>query len=357
MIRIEHLRKEYELDTPIKDLSVEINKGDIIAVIGPSGTGKSTLLRLLNLMEEPTAGDIYLDEERITAPDFDKKLARQKIGMVFQNFSLFEHLNVIENIMIAPVMILGMSKQEAYDKGMELLDLVELSDRSLSYPSELSGGQKQRVAIARAIAMEPKILLLDEPTSALDPRMKQEVVRILIKLASMGTTMMIVTHEMELARSIGNRVLYLDKGGVEEDGPASEFFELPKSPLAKAFLFREHKLAREILPVQYSYQQFLVELTEFFLEHMLPSKLSYKMICTLEELIVNCIFPKVSQDNKINVEILHSDRENSAVISYCGENFDPLPDEDSLERKIILGMSDNYHYENKGENVITLSFS
>ena len=204
MIRIEHLKKEYPNVTPLEDVNAVINDGDVIAVIGPSGTGKSTLLRCLNMLEKPTSGHIWVDDVDVTDPKTDLGKVRQKMGMVFQSFNLFGHMTVIENIMTPPMDLLGKSKQEAYDKGMELLRTVGLASKALNYPDELSGGQKQRIAIARTLAMDPDIVLLDEPTSALDPTMVGEVQAVIRDLAKTGKTLMIVTHEMSFAKAISN---------------------------------------------------------------------------------------------------------------------------------------------------------
>ena len=213
MIELRHLKKIYENAEPLKDVSVTINDGDVIAVIGPSGTGKSTLIRCINLLEKPTGGQIFLNGEEITAKGYDVRKARRKMGMVFQSFNLFGHLTVIENLMVPPMDLLGKSRQEAYEKGVELLRRVGLADKALNYPDELSGGQQQRVAIARTLAMDPEIILLDEPTSALDPTMVSEVQAVIRDLSRSGKTMMIVTHEMNFARAISNRVFYMDEGG------------------------------------------------------------------------------------------------------------------------------------------------
>ena len=206
MIRISHLRKEYPNVTPLKDVNVTVNKGDVISIIGPSGTGKSTLIRCINLLESPTSGEIWVDDQCITDKKCNLNKVRQKMGMVFQSFNLFGHMNVIENIMAAPRALLKKSKQQAYDDGMRLLRTVGLADKAFNYPDELSGGQKQRIAIARTLAMEPEIILLDEPTSALDPTMVGEVQAVIRDLARQGLTMMIVTHEMRFAREVANRV-------------------------------------------------------------------------------------------------------------------------------------------------------
>lgn len=236
MIRINHLRKEYEKGTPLQDVCTSINDGDIIAVIGPSGTGKSTLIRCLNLLEKPTSGEIYIGDTCITDKSCDINKIRQKMGMVFQSFNLFPHMNVLENIIAAPMDILKKSREEAEKKAMELLDQVGLANRADSFPDELSGGQKQRVAIARALAMEPEIIFFDEPTSALDPTMVGEVMAVIRDLAKRGLTMMIVTHEMRFAREISNRVFYMDQGGIYEDGSPEEIFDHPKRNRTRLFI-------------------------------------------------------------------------------------------------------------------------
>ena len=239
MIELKNLKKSYENSTPLKDVNVVINDGDVISVIGPSGAGKSTLIRCINMLERPTGGRILLDGEDITAPGYDLSQARRRMGMVFQSFNLFGHLTVIENLMLAQIDILKRSKQEAYDKGIELLKRVGLSGRENQYPDELSGGQKQRVAIARTLAMDPDVILLDEPTSALDPTMVGEVQAVIRDLAKTGKTMMIVTHEMSFARAICNRVFYVDEGGIYEDGTPEQIFDHPEKELTRRF--RPHR--------------------------------------------------------------------------------------------------------------------
>ena len=200
MIEIKHLRKEYDTVTPIEDLSVTVNDGDVISLIGPSGTGKSTLLRCINMLETPTSGHIWIDDTEITDPNCDLDMVRRRMGMVFQSFNLFGHMTVIENIMFSPITLLDKPKQEAYDEGMKLLRMVGLAQKAMNYPDELSGGQKQRIAIARTLAMDPEIILFDEPTSALDPTMVGEVQAVIRDLSTTGKTLMIVTHEMDFAR-------------------------------------------------------------------------------------------------------------------------------------------------------------
>ena len=228
MIELVHLEKKYGNATPLADVNAVINDGDVISIIGPSGTGKSTLIRCIDMLERPTGGKIILDGEDICAPGYDVTKARRKMGMVFQSFNLFGHLNVIENIMQAQMDILSRSKNEAYETGMELLRRVGLANKETNYPDELSGGQKQRVAIARTLAMDPEVILFDEPTSALDPTMVGEVQSVIRDLTSTGKTMLIVTHEINFARAICSRVFYMDQGGIYEEGAPSRYSTTPK---------------------------------------------------------------------------------------------------------------------------------
>ena len=217
-------------------ISVDICKGDVIAVIGPSGGGKSTFLRSLNLLEKPTSGSILFDGVDITGKKVDLPLHRQKMGMVFQHFNLFPHKTILQNLTMAPIRIKKMPKAEAEEKAMALLQRVGLADRADAYPAQLSGGQKQRVAIVRALAMEPEVMLFDEPTSALDPEMVGEVLEVMRELAVGGMTMVVVTHEMGFAREVGSRVLFIDHGKLCEEGTPEEIFDHPKSPRLQSFL-------------------------------------------------------------------------------------------------------------------------
>ena len=236
IISIRHLCKEYLNVTPLKDISVEIKKGEVISIIGPSGTGKSTLLRCINLLETPTKGEIVVDGVVTTDKKCNINLVRQKMGMVFQSFNLFAHKTIIENIMMGQVDLLGRSRQEAYDRGMELLRNIGLADKAFSYPDELSGGQKQRAAIARTVAMEPEIILFDEPTSALDPELVGEVLNTIKSLAEDGTTMILVTHEIGFAREVARRILFMDGGRIAADGTPEEIIDHPENPRLMQFL-------------------------------------------------------------------------------------------------------------------------
>ncbi len=238
LIRIEHLRKEFPDVTPLKDVNLEVRPGEVISIIGPSGTGKTTLLRCINRLEEPTSGKIIIDDEEVTAPNYDLTRIRRKVGMVFQSFNLFSNLNVAENIMTGPVRLLNKTKQEAYDEAMELLERVGLSEKALNYPDELSNGQKQRIAIMRALAMNPEVMLFDEPTSALDPTMVGEVLQVIKGLAGDGMTMLIVTHEMQFANDVSDRILYMDEGVIYEEGTPEQIFGSPQKDKTKSFISR-----------------------------------------------------------------------------------------------------------------------
>ena len=236
MIEVRGLQKRFGELEVLKNIDQHIEQGEKVVIIGPSGSGKSTFLRCLNLLEMPTGGDIYIDGERVTDKGVDINRVREKMGMVFQQFNLFPHLSVLENITLAPIKVKGMSKPEAEEKAMELLMRVGLAEKAESYPAQLSGGQQQRIAIARALAMEPEIMLFDESTSALDPEMVGEVLEVMKDLAKAGMTMVVVTHEMGFAREVASRVLFMDGGYVLEDGRPEKVFSSPENDRTREFL-------------------------------------------------------------------------------------------------------------------------
>ena len=236
MLKTKGLKKSFGKNEILKGIDTEIKKGEVVCIIGPSGSGKSTFLRCLNLLEEPTEGTVILDDVVINTGGVDINKMREKLGMVFQNFNLFPHKTVLENITIGPIQVLKKDKKEADEKAMELLEVVGLKDKAFEYPSSLSGGQKQRVAIVRALAMEPEAMLFDEPTSALDPEMVGEVLDVMKDLARQGMTMVIVTHEMGFAREVADRVLFLDAGELIEEGTPAELFDNPNQERVKDFL-------------------------------------------------------------------------------------------------------------------------
>ena len=236
MIKVENLKKNFKGVDVLKGITTEIRKGDVLCVIGPSGSGKSTFLRCLNLLEKPSGGKIIFDGEDLTDKKTDLNRHRQKMGMVFQQFNLFPHMTVLDNLTCAPLMLKKVTREQAEAKAMELLERVGLADRAKSYPNQLSGGQKQRVAIVRALCMEPDVMLFDEPTSALDPEMVGEVLEVMQRLAKQGMTMVVVTHEMGFAREVSNRVMFLDDGMIAEEGTPEDVFGNPKSERLQSFL-------------------------------------------------------------------------------------------------------------------------
>lgn len=237
IIKTENLCKSFGKDIhALHDVSAEINRGEVVVIIGPSGSGKSTFLRSLNLLEHATSGKVFFEGVDITDPKVNINVHRQKMGMVFQNFNLFPHLTVMKNVTFAPIKLGKMSKKEAEDEAMRLLNMVGLADRADAYPSQLSGGQKQRIAIVRALCMKPDVMLFDEPTSALDPEMVGEVLDVMKELADEGMTMVVVTHEMGFAREVANRIFFMDSGKIIEEGTPDEIFTNPKNDRTKGFL-------------------------------------------------------------------------------------------------------------------------
>ncbi len=362
IIKIEHLRKEYENVTPLKDVSVEINKGEVISVIGPSGTGKSTLLRCLNRLEEPTSGKIIVNGVEITDPKCDISMVRRKMGMVFQSFNLFSNLSIIDNVMAAPIDLLKAPKDKAEKEAEELLKRVGLLEKKDNYPDQLSGGQKQRVAIARAIAMHPDIILFDEPTSALDPTMVHEVLSVIRSLAKEGMTMMIVTHEMKFAKDVSNRIFYMDDGGIYEDGTPEQIFERPVGEKTRIFIKR-----LKILPLRIgSFDQDLLgytgDIEAFGNEKLLERRKILNLQHAYEELILEIIMGGPAKDSislPIDLMIEHSEADNTDMLTvkYKGRRYNPLEEGDALPVSIINKLSEktDYYYDEEKGNVITLS--
>ncbi len=360
MIRLEHIRKEYPGVVPLEDVSAEIRDGDVISVIGPSGTGKSTLLRCINMLETPTSGSIWLDDTEITAPGCDLSKVRQKMGMVFQSFHLFSHLSVIENLMLAPIDLLGQSRQEAYDKGLELLKTVGLGDKAKSYPDQLSGGQKQRVAIARTLAMGPEIILFDEPTSALDPAMVGEVQAVIRELSRSGKTMMIVTHEMEFARSICNRVFYMDEGGIYEEGLPEQVFQNPVRERTRRFIRRLQILELVVDSRNYDFAAVESRIREHCSKQHLSPSLQNRLQLVFEELVHQQLVRGSGLSTiKLLVEIPQEQNSCTVTICYGGEKHNVLEDADPLSRKVLEGLASELRHEwneeKKLQNAVIIS--
>ncbi len=350
MIRIEHLKKEYPDVIPLKDVNVEIRDGDVISVIGPSGTGKSTLLRCINQLEKPTSGRVWVDGVEITDPKCDINRVRRKMGMVFQSFNLFGHKTVIENIMLAPMDLLGKSRQEAYDTGMRLLRTVGLAEKALNYPDELSGGQKQRIAIARTLTMDPDVILLDEPTSALDPTMVGEVQAVIRDLAKTGKTLMIVTHEMNFARAICNRVFYMDEGGVYEDGTPEQIFDHPLREKTRRFVRRLKVLELAVRSHDYDFLGMAGQIAQYCYRSQIGPKLANRIQLTFEE-TMQLLIPRLENpDVRAVCEYSESNEEAEWLISYGGPCLDLAGTSDGLPLTVLQGVSASMEYEWNGED-------
>lgn len=336
LLRIEHLQKAYSDVTPLKDVNLTVSPGEVISIIGPSGTGKSTLLRMINRLEEATAGKIYLGEEEITAQDCDMSKVRQKIGMIFQSFNLFPHLTVVENIMAAPLALKKISRQKAYDMAKELLCNVGLLNKAFSYPDELSGGQQQRVAIVRALAMEPQLLLLDEPTSALDPTMTGEVEAVIRKVASSGVTMMMVTHSMELAQRVSSRILYMDEGGIYEEGTPQEIFRNPQRERTRQFIGRLKVLEIRIDSQDFDFYGCNESIAEFCQKNDISRTVTDCLYLLFEELCTQILLPRLPEPViKWTAEYSEEEQRVMVWLEYNGPPFDIRESDNALSRKVI----------------------
>ena len=333
MISIKHLSKSFNnpdgsVLTVLKDVNCDIDKGEVISIIGPSGTGKSTLLRALNMLEPPTGGEILVDGENIMAKGYKLDKMRRKMGMVFQNFNLFDHLTVLENITYAPVKLLKMPVEDAKAEGMDLLQKVGMAQKADVYPESLSGGQKQRVAIARALAMHPEVILFDEPTSALDPTMVGEVLSVIRQLAKEGMTMLIVTHEMRFARDVSTRIFFMNEGVIYEDGTPEQIFEHPVRSATKAFVNRIQKLVYEIDSEQFDYLQIHTGLNQFCLKYNL-SDLAESAYAIIKEML----FEHLHGIRPLTFRITHAELSGETALDFMAEGVteSPLPDNDAVK--------------------------
>ncbi len=331
MISIKHLSKTFTNPdgtkiTVLKDVNCEIEKGEVISIIGPSGTGKSTLLRAINMLEPPTSGEIWVDGENIMAKGYHLDKLRQKMGMVFQNFNLFDHLTVLENITYAPTRLLKLPQEEAQKEALELLNKVGLAQKADVYPSSLSGGQKQRVAIARSLAMHPEVILFDEPTSALDPTMVGEVLSVMRQLAKEGLTMLIVTHEMRFARDVSSRIFFMNEGVIYEDGTPQQIFEHPRRSATKAFVNRIQKLVFEI-DDNFDFLSADTEVKRFCIKYNLGAKAD--LIADVAE---EMLFTHLKDIRPITMRLTHTELTSESALDFMveGATASPLPQGDTL---------------------------
>ncbi len=357
LIQIRHLKKEFSGVAPLVDVNTDIKRGEVITIIGPSGTGKSTLMRCINRLETPTEGEIHVFGENVCDKKTDLSVLRRRMGMVFQSFNLFSHLTVLENIMLAPQSLLKVPRQEAYERAMGLLKMVGMGEKALCYPDELSGGQKQRVAIARTLAMNPEIVLLDEPTSALDPTMVGEVLAVIRQLAKEGLTMMIVTHEMQFAKDVSTRIFYMDEGVIYEDGTPADIFDAPKRDKTRAFVKRLKVLDFVIGSPDYDFIAMSEALEQFGMKHLLSKRQTENLRRAFEELCANNIMTRYEEGIEVSIttEYAENSGELTMRFSWCGPEDNPLELGDELSLTLVKAYTKSCDYERKGEqNILTV---
>lgn len=353
LISIRNLSKAYGQNIILENLNAEIEKGEIISIIGPSGTGKSTLLRCINMLDPPTGGEVFFDGIKITKGNLDS--IRKKMGMVFQSFGLFSHMTVLENLTVGQMKLLSVSRSEADAKAQELLQSVGLTERADFYPAQLSGGQKQRVAIARCLSMSPDVILFDEPTSALDPTMVGEVTAVIRSLAKSGITMIIVTHEMKFAETISSRVFYMDNKGIYEEGTPSEIFKNPKKEKTQAFIYRILSFDYKITSKAFDHVGMLNELDNFCFRHGIENSSNSLRLIT-EELIINIVVPSFSCCS-LNISLSKKISLCKITVNYEGDNINALDTaKDELTTLIVRKTAKKISHEYKdGVNTLTVT--
>lgn len=348
MIEVKHLRKEFGRVTPLKDINAVINDGEVISIIGPSGTGKSVFLRCLNRLEIPTSGQILVDGVDINDRKCRISDIRKKVGMVFQSFNLFDNMSVIRNVMQPPMDNLGISAQDAYDRAMEILHLVGMDSRADKYPDMLSGGQRQRVAIARTLSMDPDVILFDEPTSALDPDTVGKVKMVIAKLAKMGKTMLIVTHDMDFARTVSTRVFYLDMGTIYEEGTPEEIFDHPKNERTRRFVNASKYFDITINSPDYDFQTASDTIMRYGYNNFVNPRLIYKLQAAFEELCQQILLPNLPTP-KINFYVTYDETQNimRVAVRYNGEEFNPQDTDNTLSLSILNGFITDPSYKSE----------
>ena len=345
VIKVSHLKKTYEDNfTVLKDVNATIHKGEVISIIGPSGTGKSTFLRCLNLLEQPSDGEILINGINILSKDADVNLLRRKMGMVFQSFNLFEGMTILDNITFAPMKLLGIDRKDALEEATSLLEMVGLSEKAAAYPEQLSGGQKQRVAIARALAMHPDILLFDEPTSALDPTMVSEVLGVMRMLAKKGMTMMVVTHEMRFAREVSNRVFFMDRGLIYESGAPEQIFDNPKKERTVIFINQIREFSYKVKSKGFDYYGMMGSISNFAEKY----NMSYRTISNLQHAVEESLII-VGAKPGTAIKISYSEKTSDIVLTISTPEVLPEDildrNENSVSKAILSGISSNLHLE------------
>jgi polar amino acid transport system ATP-binding protein len=346
MISVQHLSKTFGDLTVLKDITTEIKKGEVVSIIGPSGTGKSTFLRCLNLLEHPTGGSIHIDGVDVLDKKTDVAKIRQRMNMVFQSFNLFSHLSVLENLTQGPIKLRGIARPDAEKKALDLLRLAGLGEKAHNHPDELSGGQKQRVAIARCLAMDPEIILFDEPTSALDPTMVSEVLSVIRRLARDGMTMALVTHEMDFARDVSTRVFYMDEGLIYEEGTPEQIFENPQKAKTRAFIHRIRSSNHHIASPDFDLYAMNAEIEAFCEKHVLPKKTRQDLLLLVEELLI--LYRPALASSPLDLSIGYSEKTGRIELSCesaasFGDPIANAPDDD-LGVMIIRNLTEGVQF-------------
>ena len=347
MIRVEHLSKSFGALQVLKDVSAEIRKGEVVSIIGPSGTGKSTFLRCLNLLDRPSGGSIHIGGVDVLQTPTNVALVRQKMNMVFQSFNLFAHLSVLDNLTVAPMKLRRKSRVDAESRAMDLLRMVGLAEKADAFPDELSGGQKQRVAIARCLAMDPEVVLFDEPTSALDPTMVSEVLAVIRRLAQDGMTMAIVTHEMDFARDVSSRVFYMDEGTIYESGTPAEIFDAPTRERTRAFIQRIRRFHTTIRSVDFDLYALNAEVEQFSERQFLSRGDRANLLLLVEELLA--LHRPHLGDGTIDLTIAHSEKSGrlDLMVEAPATRGNPIEvphDDYGLGMAVIRGLSESIAY-------------
>lgn len=359
MITIRNLKKSYPQTVVLDNVNLDIPKGSCTVIIGSSGCGKSTLLRCINRLETPDCGQILIDGEDILAPDADVLRIRQKMGMVYQQFNLFSHLNVMENIILAPMKVRGISQKQAMAEAEELLEMVGMESRRFQMPGQLSGGQKQRVAIARAMAMHPEILLFDEPTSALDPTMVEEVESVIRRLVHNGITSVIVTHEMRFARSIASQVVFVAEKGVYECGTSEEVFDNPSRSLTRQFLYRARMLERTLTSADCDVYALSSEIRAFASPYGFGLRPARALDYTCDELLLPILHSGPANTIHLRFVADEAGVDHTALISFPDLDMDPLqyPAIDALNLQLLKGFARSLRSQRNGDGIWEVQIS
>lgn len=356
LLEVKHLSKKFSDSEPLKDVNCSVRRGEVISIIGSSGTGKSTFLRCINRLENPSGGQIFFHGEEMTDDPSIIRRLRQKIGMVFQSFNLFSNMNALENIITAPMMLKKIKRAAAIEKALNLLETVGLAQKATSYPDELSGGQKQRIAIVRALAMEPEIILFDEPTSALDPGMVDEVLAMIRSLAKKNYTMMIVTHEMRFAESVSDRIFFMNDGIIYEEGTPQEIFHAPKKDATKIFVNRLKTYEKIFDGAEINLMSIQGEIEAFAHKQFMNNRQNMILQLVFEELVYELLISRRKNIFPVALTIIYDETQDkcSVKVVYGGEKYNPLEEVDDISVTMLKGITKAADFNFDGKNILSV---